>query len=140
MTTVPTPSAHPRTRSPLAWARLMEQHAGLSTQDLLYLILFYQLEEIDRMGALEDALANEEAVIAQVVVLVQSFGTFQAQLDAANQALADLQVVDQADKANLQAALDAATTAAGTVSSQTAELQALVTPAAPAPVEPPPVP
>jgi len=116
----------------------MEQHAGLSTQDLLYLILFYQLEEIDRMGALEDALANEEAVIAQVVVLVQSFGTFQAQLDAANQALADLQVVDAADKANLQAALDAATTAAGTVSSQTAELQALVTPAAP--VEPPPVP
>ena len=83
------------------------------------------------MGMIEDALAAEEATITEIVTLVQnlSAGPTQASLDAANAALAALQVQDDADKAALQTALDELAAATATVQVQTAQLQALVPPA-----------
>jgi hypothetical protein len=88
------------------------------------------------MGALEDALAAEDAVLQQVVALIQSLpdaAALQAQIDAANTALGVLQADHDLDTTALEAALAEIAAGVETVTRQTGQLQALV----PA-VEPPP--
>jgi uncharacterized protein YlxW (UPF0749 family) len=102
---------------------------------LLLIILYNQHKESLTMGVIEDALTAEDAVVAQIVTLIQSLGTgdvatLQAQVTALQTQVADLTALDAADKASLQAALDELAAAAAHVATQTATLQALV-PAAP---------
>jgi len=88
------------------------------------------------MGALEDALAAEDTVIQQVVALIQALpnvAELQAQLAAANEAVAVIQADHDIDATALTDALASIATGVETVAMHTGQLQALV------PVVEPPV-
>lgn len=88
------------------------------------------------MGTLEDALAAEDTVIQQVVALIQALPNvteLQAQVVAANEAIAVLQANHDIDTTALTAAMSEITSGVETVSAHTGQLQALV------PVVEPPV-
>lgn len=114
-------------------------HDHASDREVLRRILHNQHIAEIKMSELSDALTILGGTVSEVVTLVGqlSSGPTQAELDAANAALAQA----EADKATIQGELDAANAEisadAATITSLNAQLAALV-PAPPAPVEPPP--
>ena len=111
--------------------------ARQDTRELLMQLLVNQHRMEHRiMGALEDALAAEDTVIQQVVALIQALpnvAELQAQLAAANEAVAVIQADHDIDATALTDALASIATGVETVAMHTGQLQALV------PVVEPPV-
>ena len=87
----------------------------------------HALEE--HMSELDDAVAAEEQAIQDLRDRVAAIdvSALQAALDNANQALADLQATDDADKAALAAAQQALADAQADVSENVAKIQTQVT-------------
>jgi hypothetical protein len=114
------------------WGEFYNKHVQFTTKYLAIKSLYLQKGLVVRMGELEDALANQEAVIAQVSSTVQGLQGVQDHLNQVQAALDAMTVQDEADKADLQAALDAAHAAAQRVNDDTQSLTNLVQSGAPA--------